>query len=187
MNYKRTEEIEGLFIDATKFFNVLGLWVYGKKNPKIVYPFLKSFLDRVNKIKINNDDFLSGCINSFGDDLLNVLKEGELIDPNFQDIITVKHSEKELMGIFLMWRLGDLMINTFTISETKKVSLNSEFMKGLIRIFDVFGKWIFADNDINIISKSIKGIEKALGDTHNVKAEFCQKCKKVYIIFYFYF
>ena len=27
MNYKRTEEIEGLFIDATKLFNALGLWV----------------------------------------------------------------------------------------------------------------------------------------------------------------
>lgn len=159
-NYNK--KIAELFSYATGLFNALGSWVYGERNLKVVYPYLRSFLDYANNINVDNFSYLLKYINYIGDDLLNLLKENQIIEHNFYDTSNVKHCEEEMVGILLMWRLGRLIIDIIETSESNNVPILFESFIGFDGIFDAFGKWIFADYDINTISESLEKFEEAL-------------------------
>jgi len=162
LNNNCNKKIDELFIDTTELFNALGSWVYGGRDAKIVYPYLKTFMENANDIKIKKFSYLLNYINYIGDDLLRILNENQRIDPNFYDTFSTSDLHDKMTGVLLMWRLGNLIIKTIELSEKKEVPILIQFFRSYDKIFDIYGKWLFTDYAISNISEPLKEFGTAL-------------------------
>jgi hypothetical protein len=153
------KDIETLFSNAIDLFNALGSWIYGETSPKIVYPELKIFISEANNCFAENFPELLDYINWVGNELHKILEYNQWIEDHYFESFTIRKSDEITTGLFFMWRLGWLIVRILDISREKKIKNPLQSIKILGALFDAIGGWIYNNEELTNIAKSIKNFD----------------------------
>jgi hypothetical protein len=176
------KQIEDLFSNAVDLFNALGSWIFGEASPKIVYPELQLFLRKANTANNENfSDFLE-YINWMGNSLFKMLEENELIEDHYYESFTLKQSNDVTTGLMFMWRLGWLSEKIKEIANKDDVPILLQIQNAQANLFDSFGNWIYHQEETNNITRSLKQLEKLIGEKSNsIYDELVEETRKTSI------
>ncbi len=156
------KDIEALFSNAIDLFNALGSWIYGVTSPKIIYPVLQVFVKKANNSSTESFSHLLDYINWLGNNLYKDLEDNQWIELHYYESFTLRKSNDITTGLFFMWRLGWLNLSIKDISKENPVPNILQLLKTLDELFDVFGRWIFNQEELTNITLNFQEFEKIL-------------------------
>ncbi len=156
------EEVEALFTGATLLYHALCSWVFGEKSPKIVYPYLITFIKEANNVK--NKDFspFLDYINWVSEDLNKVLEENQMDDKAYVDTFTLNKDREKSGVILLLWRLGYFLGRIIDISQTNDIPILFDSFKSIQALFDALGDWVFGRGILQKIKVRFETFDHAL-------------------------
>lgn len=106
-------------------------------------------------------------IDYLGKDILDVLRENKLIDPDFYDTMTIACIGDDKIGSMFIWRMGQLMTDITEISMREEVPILFEPYQKFIELFNALGRWLFSDYNLSKISNVLEDIKITLNYAQN--------------------